>query len=169
VAAHLALNAAALGNLVHWARTGEQRRMYPSAEVRNADIEDGAKRSDEDLRSWFDAACAVLSASMAELTAAQWQTQVLSSRGAPIPATEIPWMRAREVMIHAVDLATGLTFADLPADFLHALCDDIRTSRGDVPEVSGPVPELAAYLCGRPYTGVTTPNGTLAQPLSPWL
>lgn len=169
VAAHLALNAEALGNLVHWARTGEERHMYPSADARNADIEQASTRAADELRSWFDEACAVLRDSMATLTDAQWQTQVLTSRGAPIPATEVPWMRSREVMIHAVDLGAGVTFADLPDDFLTRLCDDIRGSRGDVPEVHGPLAELAAYLSGRPYADVTRPDGTPAEPLSPWL
>ncbi|MGZ0153342.1 maleylpyruvate isomerase family mycothiol-dependent enzyme [Kribbella sp. WER1] len=169
VAAHLALNAEALGNLVYWARTGEERRMYPSADARNADIEKASSRPAEELRTWFDEACAVLRASMVSLTDDQWQTQVLTSRGAPIPASEVPWMRSREVMIHAVDLGAGVTFAHLPSDFLTRLCDDIRTSRGDVPEVDGPLPELAAYLSGRPYADVTTPAGAPAEPLPAWL
>lgn len=169
VAAHLSLNAEALGNLVHWARTGEERPMYPSAEARNADIEKAAGRPDDELRAWFDEACAQLSASMAALTDEQWQTEVRTSRGAPIPASEIRWMRSREVLIHAVDFGAGIAFADLPTDFLETLCEDIRTYRSDVPEVSGPLPELAAYLSGRPYAGVVNPDGTPAPPLPPWL
>ncbi|GAA3102977.1 maleylpyruvate isomerase [Kribbella aluminosa] len=169
VAAHLSLNAEALGNLVHWARTGEERPMYPSADARNADIEKASSRPADDLRTWFDEASAGLRASMTTLTGAQWQTQVLTSRGAPIPATEVPWMRSVEVMIHAVDLDAGVTFADLPDDFLTRLCDHIRTQRGDVPEVRGPLAEVAAYLSGRPYAEVTGPDGTPAGPLSAWL
>ncbi|HZX03655.1 MAG TPA: maleylpyruvate isomerase, partial [Kribbella sp.] len=107
-------------------------------------------------------------AAMAELTDVQWQTRVLSSRGVPIPATQIPWMRSCEVLIHAVDLDTGVTFADLPDDFLTRLCEDIRTDRGNVPPVTGPLPEQAAYLSGRPYTAVHTPSGEAAKPLPPW-
>ncbi|WP_350275383.1 maleylpyruvate isomerase family mycothiol-dependent enzyme [Kribbella sp. HUAS MG21] len=169
VAAHLSLNAEALGNLVHWARTGEERPMYPSAEVRNAEIEAGTARSPEELRSWFDESAAVLRSSMATLTDDQWQASVRTAQGAPIPATKIPWMRAREVMIHAVDLGAGITFADLPTDFLEALCEDIREQRGDVPAITGPLPQVAAYLSGRPYTDVLGPDGEPAEPLPPWL
>jgi maleylpyruvate isomerase len=169
VAAHLCLNAEALGNLVHWARTGEERPMYPSAEARNADIEAGTSRSADELRSWFEESAAGLDAAMGSLTDEQWQTPVRTAQGAPIPATRIPWMRSREVMIHAVDLGTGITFADLPTDFLEALCEDIRTQRGDVPEIRGPLPELAAYLSGRPYSAVLSADGRPAEPLSPWL
>lgn len=169
VAAHLSLNAEALGNLVEWARTGEERPMYPSAAARNADIEAGTSRSADELRSWFDASSAGLNASMATLTDAQWQAAIRTAQGVPVPATKIPWMRSREVMIHAVDLGAGLTFADLPPDFLEALCEDIRTQRGDVPEVRGPLPELAAYLSGRPYADVVSSDGTPAESLPPWL
>ncbi|RZT16577.1 maleylpyruvate isomerase [Kribbella sp. VKM Ac-2569] len=169
VAAHLSLNAEALGNLVEWARTGEERPMYPSREARDGDIEAGTSKSADELRAWFEAATAGLNASMATLTDAQWQAQVRTSRGEPMPATRIPWMRSREVMIHAVDFGTGLTFADLPTDFLEALCEDIRTERGDVPEVHGPLPEIAAYLAGRPYAEVSFADGNPATPLPPWL
>lgn len=169
VAAHLSLNAEALGNLVEWARTGEERPMYPSAAARNADIEAGTSRSADELRSWFDTSSAGLNASMATLTDAQWRAAVRTAQGVPVPATKIPWMRSREVLIHAVDLGTGVTFADLPPDFLEALCEDIRTQRGDLPEVRGPLPELAAYLSGRPYADVVSPDGTPAVSLPPWL
>jgi maleylpyruvate isomerase len=170
VAAHLSLNAEALGNLVHWARTGEERPMYPSAEARNADIEAAAaQRPADELRAWFDSSAATLRAAMDELSPEQWTATVRTAQGLPIPATDIPWMRSREVLIHAVDLNAGVKFADLPTDFLEALCDDIRTKRGDVPEVDGPLPELAAYLAGRPYSDVVSPKGDPAEPLLAWL
>jgi maleylpyruvate isomerase len=169
VAAHLSLNAEAIGNLVHWARTGEERRMYASPEQRGADIEAGALRPADELLTWFVESAQMLAAAMAALTDEQWQTRVLSAQGKEIPATETPWMRSREVMIHAVDLGTGVTFADLPPDFLEALCADIRAKRGDVPEVTGPLAEVAAYLAGRSYDGVLNADGTPAEPLPPWL
>jgi maleylpyruvate isomerase len=169
VVAHLAANAEALGNLVHWARTGEERRMYTSPEQRNADIETGAQRSAKELRTWFAESAQVLADAIAKLTEEQWQTQVLTAQGREVPATEIPWMRSREVMIHSVDLGTGITFANLSDDFLEALCADIRAKRGSVPDVQGPLAEVAAYLAGRSYEGVLSPDGSPAPPLPPWL
>jgi maleylpyruvate isomerase len=169
VAAHLALNAEALGNLVEWARTGVEKRMYASPEQRNADIEAGARRSSAELLTWFDESARRLADALGELTESQWQARVLTAQGSEVPAAQIPWMRAREVMIHAVDLGTGVTFADLPEDFLEELCTDIRAKRGDIPDVRGSLPDVAAYLAGRPYERVTTPDGTPAGPLPPWL
>lgn len=169
VAAHLALNAEALLNLVEWAHTGVEKPMYASVDQRNADIEAGALRPAGELLTWFDESAEQLTTAMAELTDEQWQNRIRTAQGREVPATEVPWMRSREVMIHAVDLGTGVTFADLPADFLEKLCADIRTKRGDVPDVQGPLPEIAAYLAGRPYNSVLTPDGDPAQPLQPWL
>jgi maleylpyruvate isomerase len=169
VAAHLSLNAEAIGNLVHWARTGEERRMYASPVQRGADIEAAAARPADELLAWFEESAQVLADAMAELTDEQWQRPLLNAQGRDIPASDTPWMRSREVMIHAVDLGTGVTFADLPADFLEALSADISAKRGDVPEVTGPLPEMAAYLAGRSYDGVLAADGKPAEPLPPWL
>lgn len=163
--AHVAANADALGNLVHWARTGERTPMYSSTDQRSADIEAGAKRSAADLTAWLTEAVATLAASMAELTTEQWHAEVVTAQGRTVPATEIPWLRAREVCVHAVDLGTGASFADLPDGFLSALVTDIRTKRGaeldGVPD--GPLPEVAAYLAGRPHSLADVPD------LGPWL
>ncbi|MEV5965533.1 maleylpyruvate isomerase family mycothiol-dependent enzyme [Kribbella sp. NPDC051952] len=169
LAAHLALNAEGIGNLVQWAKTGEEHRMYLSPEQRTVDIEAGALRPDSELITWFDQSARLLADQMAGLTDDQWARTVRTMQGMEVPATYTPWMRSREVMIHAVDLGAGVTFADLPTDFLEALCADIRTMRGDVPELDGPLPEVAAYLAGRSYDGVFTADGSPAEPLPPWL
>jgi maleylpyruvate isomerase len=151
VAAHLAANAEAVGNLVHWAATGERTPMYSSLEQRSADIEAGSTRSCDDLRAWFDTSAARLADAMAALTPDQWSAEVVTAQGRTVPASETPWMRAREVMVHAVDLGTGTTFADLPRDFLETLCADVVAKRGDVPQIHAPLDQRAAWLTGRPH------------------
>ncbi|MTE17454.1 maleylpyruvate isomerase family mycothiol-dependent enzyme [Nocardia aurantiaca] len=163
--AHVAANADALGNLVHWAHTGERTPMYSSKEQRSADIDAGAKRAASDLTTWLTESTDTLAASMDALTTDQWQAEVVTAQGRTVPATEIPWLRAREVCVHAVDLGTGVTFADLPVEFLSALITDIRAKRGqeldDLPD--GPLPEVAAYLAGRPHSLADVTD------LGPWL
>jgi len=44
-----------------------------------------------------------------------WSREIRYAQGQPTPASRIPWLRVREVWIHAVDLGTGVTFADFPA------------------------------------------------------
>ncbi|AVH56094.1 MULTISPECIES: maleylpyruvate isomerase family mycothiol-dependent enzyme [Streptomyces] len=171
VVAHLAGNAEAIGNLVHWARTGEPTPMYSSPEQRTASIEAGAQLPGSRLTAWFEESAEKLSHAMAQLAEEQWKAEVVTAQGRTVPVSETPWMRSREVMVHAVDLGTGLRFADLPEAFLAELREDILARRGrdSVPAVHGSPAEITAYLAGRPYTGVATADGAPAQPLTPWL
>lgn len=163
VLAHLAANAEAVGNLVHWAATGARTPMYSSPAQRSADIEAGSTMPSEDLRAWFDNSAARLAEAMAALTPEQWSTQVVTAQGRTVPASEAPWMRSREVMVHAVDLDAGITFADLPSDFLEALVEDVLAKRGRLASVDGPLDQRAAWLTGRPH------DLTEAPALPAWL
>ena len=91
------------------------------------------------LREWVRSSAATLAEDLDGLADEQWSRQVRTAQGRTVPATEIPWLRAREVMIHALDLgvlAEGapMSFNDLPADFLTALVTDIVGKRGSAPE-----------------------------------
>lgn len=190
VIAHVAANAVALGNLVHWAATGERTPMYASPEDRTSDIARGSALPTAVLRGWLQRSAEELEQAMARLSEDQWRAEVVTHSGRTVPATTIAWMRAREVFIHTVDLATGVTFADLPTDFLVALCEDIVGMRstaaagpallleitsdpalrwevagieGTRATVTGSLPELAAYLSGRPHRLGPVPA------LPPWL
>ena len=172
VLAHLAANADAVGRLVHWAATGEKTPMYSSTDQRASDIERGAQLSLAVVLEWFDRSAATLAADMAALDSEQWAAQVVTAQGRTVPATETPWMRARELMVHAVDLGTGVTFDDLPPAFLEALVEDVLTKRGPEADVSGSPAGRAAYLTGRAdgeTAGVRTPAGDPAPDLPPWL
>ncbi|MFI8946177.1 maleylpyruvate isomerase family mycothiol-dependent enzyme [Streptomyces sp. NPDC053750] len=192
VVAHVAANADALGNLVHWAATGEPTPMYASPQERAAGIEKGAVLPAAELTAWLRDSARRLEAAMAALGADQWQAPVVTAQGRTVPATELPWMRSREVCVHAVDLGTGVSFADLPAGFLAALCADVVGRRaagrgpalvltatdadarwelpgtGEAVEVAGALHELTAYLTGRPGSP-TTGDGRPAPALGPWL
>ncbi|BFO18728.1 hypothetical protein SHKM778_51160 [Streptomyces sp. KM77-8] len=162
--AHVAANADALGNLVHWAATGEERPMYASADERAAGIAKGPALSAGELRSWLTGSAHRLAAGLDGLTDEQWHREVVTAQGRTVPATELPWMRAREVCVHAVDLGTGVvTFADLPKGFLFALTAEISAKRGLTGLPDGPLPEVAAWLAGRPHSLAGAPE------LGPWL
>ena len=102
--AHVAANAAALTNLVHWAATGVETPMYASPEQRAEDIEAGALKPPSELRQWVARTADELAAALADLSETQWTRQVRTAQGRLVPASEVPWMRAREVMVHSVDL-----------------------------------------------------------------
>lgn len=192
--AHVAANAEALRNLVHWARTGEERRMYASAEARDAGIKAGAAKPAADLRAWIAESAAALASDLNALSAAAWDARVITAQGLSREAREIPWMRVREVYVHAVDLDAGTSFADLPRDFLTALLDDIAARRssvgtspaltltasetggswqvsglGEPAAVTAPLAGLTAWLSGRPAGGLTDTSGNPVPDLPAWL
>ncbi|MGR6998442.1 maleylpyruvate isomerase family mycothiol-dependent enzyme [Yinghuangia aomiensis] len=163
LAAHVAANADAIGNLVAWAATGVETPMYRSAEDRAAGIARGPGMTAAELRVRLRTSAEKLADAMDRLDDAAWRHEVVTAQGRTVPAGETPWMRAREVCVHAVDFDLGIGFADLPEDFLRALCDDIRAKRGLTGLPAGPLPEVAAWLAGRPHSLADAPT------LGPWL
>jgi len=167
VVAHLARNADALVNLLTWARTGVETPMYPSRAVRDADIEATAAKSPTELRADYVASCDRLARAVEGMPADAWAAEVRNGQGVTVPASLVPWMRAKEIWVHGTDLRAGLGFADLPADVGIALVDDVlglfesRDQRLDVTivatdvdrtwgdgetRVEGPVTAVAAWL-----------------------
>jgi maleylpyruvate isomerase len=138
VVGHLARNAEALGRLAAWARTGVPTPMYADREQRAAEIDSSAALPPAALRQDLKSTAADLEDALAGLDATTWQAEVRSALGRAIPAAEIPWMRVREVWLHAVDLAVGTTVADLPAELIDMLLDDVTgmlTGRPECPSV----------------------------------
>jgi maleylpyruvate isomerase len=167
--AHLASNAEAIGRLLTWARTGVKTPMYASPDQRADEIAVNAGRPD--LPQWVRDSASRLSRAMNDLPDHAWHVEVVTAQGRTVPAGETAWMRARETCVHAVDLGTGTTFADLPDGFLAALIKDVTAWRSARPgpsialttpaghhEITGdgpatrvelPIATAAAWLVGR--------------------
>lgn len=196
VVAHVARNAQALVNLLTWARTGAETPMYASGDQRAREIEEGARRPAGPLRSELLAADGRLAAELTALPDECWGATVRTARGREVPASQVPWMRVREVWVHTVDLNTDATFDDVPHEVCAALVDDVATAvrtRTDCPPVelraengartwllgtpgaepvvvTGDLPSLAAYATGRPVPGPLYPAGRGSLPTLPaWL
>lgn len=161
VIGHLARNAEALGRLAAWARTGVPTPMYADREQRAAEIETSAALPPAELRRQLKATAAELDDALAALDTTTWQAEVRSALGRTIPAAEIPWMRVREVWLHALDLDAGATFADLPADVVDTLLDDVTgalSARPHCPAVRlAPTDRDRTWTVGPPGV-VTTPG-----------
>jgi maleylpyruvate isomerase len=190
---HVANNAAALRNLLHWARTGEERQMYGSDEEREAGIVAGAAAPAAVLRAQAAGAATALWADLESMPEAAWAAKVITRAGVARYGSEVPWMRVREVYVHVVDLDAGVTFADLPAPFLAALLTDITDRRsvcngpalalsatdagaswavagtGKPVVVEAPLAALAEWLSGRPVSGITDKEGAPVPALPAWL
>jgi maleylpyruvate isomerase len=190
--AHLGLNAQALQRLVHWAATGEPTPMYSSTEQRWADIEAASAWSAQRLRVFVHETAAALDGDLDALSADRWTAEIRTAQGRAVPATEIVWMRVREVAVHAVDLGVGIGFGDLPVDLCEALIADVaarRSVQGDGPAldlvsnaggswrvegvgpaitVQGSVADLASWLTGR-GPGALAAEASALPTLAPWL
>ncbi|MFI7502903.1 maleylpyruvate isomerase family mycothiol-dependent enzyme [Streptomyces sp. NPDC049687] len=168
---HLARNADALVNLLTWARTGVRTPMYASPDQRAKDIEAGAGRPLAEQREDVRESAARFRKAAEALTADDWSATVTSAQGREIPASEVAWLRAREVWIHLVDLRVGAGPDVLPPDFAWALVRDVAgwmTSR----IAAGAGAELHAdghgtVVLGTPSRGVTVTGPPYA--LAAWL
>jgi uncharacterized protein (TIGR03083 family) len=156
IVAHLHFNAEAITRLMQWARTGIETPMYSSMAQRNADIEAGAVLPARELRGLLHASARALDDSFDSLAPPQWEHVVVTAQGRSVPATELVWMRFREVAIHGIDLGRGISFVNLPAEAVAKLVDEIVAKRLAV----GEAPALAAWLTGRTDAGPA---------LGPWL
>lgn len=191
VLAHVGLNAVALGRLVTWAKTGRETPMYADPGARAHDIEVAALLPAADLRRRSAQEEARLEESLASLSEVNWLATVRTAQGRDLPAGAIPWLRARELWIHAVDLDGGAHFDDFPADLIDRLITDAlirrrasgerlrptpidrpragnRIGPGEI-EIEGSASDIARWLTGRGRTGVRTPGGAPIPDLAPWL
>lgn len=166
--AHVARNADALVNLLTWARTGVETPMYPSREARDEAILATAELPPSQLRTEVHDTAARLGQEMLSLPQSAWNMPVRTALGRTVPVSQVPWMRCREVWVHAVDLDAGIGFADIPEPVLAALVDDVfrmwdgRDGGADVAvladgrewgagtvRVAGSLPAVTGWLTGR--------------------
>ncbi len=134
VLGHLARNAEALRRLLAWARTGEETPMYVSPEQRLLDIEHAAGYDGPRLRREFVQTAEDLRADAAAMSERDWSALVRSALGREIRAAEVPWMRAREVWLHAVDMNVGISGDDVPNEFAQVLIDEVAAFFSAKPE-----------------------------------
>nr|WP_120492153.1 maleylpyruvate isomerase family mycothiol-dependent enzyme [Corynebacterium lactis] len=194
LAAHVAYNANALCNLMHWAETGEETPMYASPTARNEEIARGATLRPDAIRNLHDHTLVRLDVAWRDATEQAWQAEVRTAQGRTVPASETLWMRAREVWIHAVDLKVKAAFEDIPEVILRTLLPEIAgkwrsggvgselalvdASSGNRIEVSpgsatvevhGDLPGLVRWATGRGGEGVRLADGSAAPEPPRWL
>jgi maleylpyruvate isomerase len=190
VVTHLARNADALGNLLHWAESGVENPMYASREQRDADIEAGADRSAHDLRVDSSAAAGRFLQAINELDVEHEDALVSKPGGRPFPARQVALERRIEIEVHHADLGLGFGCADWDADFAALLLERVGEDRADGPavvlratdtdgvwkygvpgqgpEVRGPVVDLAWWALGRGNGEGLTTDADVLPDLGAW-
>lgn len=190
VLTHVARNADGLVNLLTWAETGERVPMYPSREIRNADIAAGAGRPARELREDVETSAARLREYAERLDPSAWERTVEwgGAKTRAAPASFVLVLRAAELELHHTDLGLGYPPAEWPADlvtvFLPYAADDLAERAeedltlqatdtwatlvcGSEPSrtVEGPHTALTAWVTGRSDGSdlVVVPEGELPQ------
>jgi maleylpyruvate isomerase len=107
VLAHLARNADAMRNVLIGARAGQERPGYPSAEAREADIEQGAGADAQVLVTGLADSAVALRTVMRQLPDEAWRFPVRMRDPARFPASELLVRRLAEVELHHCDLGIG--------------------------------------------------------------
>ncbi len=125
VLAHLARNADALVNLLAWARTGVESRMYASPDEREEGINAGAGRDPAGQLADLTVSGSRFLRAAHAVPEARRSFTVLSAQGRQIPAHEVPWLRVREVWLHLVDLDVGYDVGAVPDPIAWALATDV--------------------------------------------
>jgi maleylpyruvate isomerase len=170
VLTHVARNADAMINLLTWARTGVRTPAYSSREQRDADIEAGAHRTPAEIRADVVESSDRLARVVRAMPESAWSAHVQNAQGRDLLATDIPWLRAREMWIHAVDLDVGASFADMPGPMAAALLTDVAAAMGEKPGCPAlrlVTPEGAAWNVGDPDAAPTVTGS--APGLAAWL
>jgi maleylpyruvate isomerase len=190
---HVGHNAQALARLAHWASSGEPTPMYRDATARADEIELGASWPVPYLRQFVQREQDHLVAVLDDLVQPDWLAHVVTAQGRTVPATTIPWLRGRELWVHASDLQRGGGFEDFPPDFVDELLLDVMSHRrrssglaasmraidrsppidpqgASANWVEGRAAELARWLTGRGGAeALRTNDGASPPELSPWL
>ena len=167
--AHLSRNADALVNLLTWAKTGTRTPMYSSPEQRATDIEAGAGRGLAEQQADLHDSARRFGETAASLSNENWSARVTSAQGREIPATEVPWMRVREVWIHLVDLRAGVGLDLLPPELAWALVRDVAGSMSSKVDFAA---QLVAEGQGTVTLGSPAPVATVTgepHQLAGWL
>jgi maleylpyruvate isomerase len=139
VITHLARNADALLNLLIWARTGVEHPMYASRADRDAAIEEGSVRGYRLLVEDLAAACDRFVRAAEAMPDFGWSSALTTSKGTPVQASRVPWLRMREAWLHLVDLDAGPGFDAVADDVVEHLLDDVVHEfggRSDVPSLT---------------------------------
>ena len=155
--AHVSYNARAFAQLAGAVRAGQPAALYPSAAARQAEIARGATLPDRALRHLFQHSEVHLNVDWRDLSDADWQASGTDLAGQSLPLCDTPYLRARELWLHALDLDAGARLRDMPAEFVAALAAELDTRAGDSAETA-----VRAYFGAgrRPFgvAGATLPE-----------
>lgn len=181
VVAHLALNAESLAGVLEETGHGREAAMYPSPQVRDAEIDRLALAEPSELRDRFLGTTRTFADAVAAAPERAWSGRFRRVPGSEdlLPAAEVLGMRHRELEFHHADLDVGYGPDAWPSEFASAAVEALRRRAPEVTllatdlgvswhadparrTVHGPAARLAWWLGGRGVgEGLTSSGGDL--------
>ncbi|MBO6638743.1 MAG: maleylpyruvate isomerase N-terminal domain-containing protein [Roseitalea sp.] len=114
IVAHVGYHARTLSRVASWARHGAGQPMPHPMPV---DADDTAARATQParaLRNLFAHSAVHLNVEWRDLETTHWDAVVTDNEGHSLAVRDTPWLRARAVWLHAIDLGAGGRLADAP-------------------------------------------------------
>lgn len=185
VAAHVGNHAHGVARALRGERTGERTTVYDSQDARDAEIEERATGTAEELVAHNQMAALRLAGEIRLMKAG---ASVERTPGGPVfDAAQVVEGRWKEVEIHHVDLAIGYQPSDWPLPFASYLLESAASDRSDEIDltlhandveqtelvgkgghgVAGRAGDLAAWLIGRTDGSLLTSTRPLPE-LGAW-
>lgn len=134
IVAHVGHSARATARSVEDVHKGAVPSMHESDSHRRNRITFAATLPARALRHLVEHSAVHLHVAWRDLHDASWDRMVVSAHGRSVPIRETAWMRARDVWVHSIDLGSGGSFENLPAEMNDRIIDDVFrvwTRRGE--------------------------------------
>lgn len=151
IVAHVGYHARAVSEIIAWARQHPGLPLPTGTFPAAGDIRRKATQPARALRNLFAHAEIHLNVEWRDLDETQWDAVVEDAGGQRFAIRETPWMRARVIWLHALDLDAGGRLADVPPDLAEHMAQLLSARYGDRLEA------LEATTCGTP----PAPAGTI--------
>ncbi|WP_188113548.1 maleylpyruvate isomerase family mycothiol-dependent enzyme [Nocardioides humilatus] len=161
VVAHIALNAHGFARALRGTRTGEPIPMYDSPEARNADIEERASGSRDELAAFNQMASLRLAGELRLMKALATIERLPG--GVVLDAAQVVELRWREVEIHHADLDIGYLPSHWPTPFAAYLLETAADDRSQEVSLTLHARDIdKTVLVGKGGHGVAGSAGDLA-------
>ncbi len=129
IVAHVGYHARTLSEIVSRAREAQSNAMPVPMRVDVAEVVRRATQPARALRNLFAHSNVHLNVEWRDLDDAQWQAVVGDGADQAIAVRDTPWLRARAIWLHAIDLGAGGRLTDAPPEFVEALVADLTADR----------------------------------------
>ncbi len=169
VLTHVARNADGLARVCRAVLDGTGETMYAADDVRDAEVVAGSRRSAAILAADVRRTADELAPLLERLGPEHWERSAERTPGGRrIAATNVRYLRLRELVYHHVDLNAGFDFEHVSPELLRLFLDETVAALSEHPDAPGLMIRTAEGDAHTVGDGATQVTGTRADVLA-WL